>query len=346
MGTMHTERTSYAPDARTARGATARWLHAIAGVLAALAAVLAFGLVGLLVVVWRWVRGTRHGEQSCRGCRRRRYLTFGVTSLLAALVLVGGGLSVHQSTSGPSLPTCRTTEQAAHVPGSSGVPPMEVAGGEAWSQTRQILTAPVSGLTRLYVDDRGGGLCEGKSMTVGFLPSAASGSGAAVGGVVLIDAKSRASAGDWEALAHHESRHVNQWAALTLAGGPLAMPVLYAVDDAFFPDSLNHFERAAGLEDGGYPGVDSWAPQPQWVDVTVFGLILLVVFRRRLRWASRVLIGGRAGAAARQGGLCPVHTKGWFRPASPTCLRPLSEDSSRDAAGVQLDEPAMDRARV
>lgn len=311
--TVQPERTRDARDARNARGGAARRLHTIARVVAVLAAFLAFGLLGLLVAVWHATRGRQRAEHGCRPCRWRRYLTLGVTSVLAGLVLVGTGLSLHQSTFGPGLPTCRT-EQPAHVPESSNHQAMEVAGGDVWSQSRQILTAPVSGLARLYVNDRGGGLCEVQSTTVGFLPSAASDSGAAVGGVVLIDAKSRASAGDWAALARHESRHVNQWAALTLAGGPAAMPVLYAVDDAFFPDSLNHFERAAGLEDGGYPGAESWGPQPQWVDVTVLGLILIVAFRRRLRWASRVLTGGSAAAAAHQDGLCPLHSTGWFRP--------------------------------
>jgi hypothetical protein len=55
-----------------------------------------------------------------------------------------------------------------------------------------------------------------------------------------------------EALAAHEARHRAQWAVATVIGGPLALPIAYAIDDFFFPGSRNHFERQAGLETGGY----------------------------------------------------------------------------------------------
>ena len=53
-------------------------------------------------------------------------------------------------------------------------------------------------------------------------------------------------------LAGHEARHRPQWAVATVIGGPLALPVAYAIDDFFFPGARNHFERQAGLESGGY----------------------------------------------------------------------------------------------
>jgi hypothetical protein len=43
------------------------------------------------------------------------------------------------------------------------------------------------------------------------------------------------SRGNEEALGRHASRHVDQWAVATVAGGPLAFPVAYALDGAFFP---------------------------------------------------------------------------------------------------------------
>lgn len=328
MQTVQAERPPRVPISRDAQDVPARRLHAAARVVAELAGLLAFGLIGLLVAVWLGARRKQRAQRDCRGCRRRRYFALVVTFGLAALVLAGAGLAVHQHTNGPGLPTCET-EPSARVQGSMERPSMDGAGGAAWSQSRQILTAPVSGLARGYVNDRGGGLCEGRSMTVAFLPSAASNSGLAVGGVVLIDAASPTGAGDWEALARHESRHVNQWATLTLAGGPLAMPLLYAVDDAFFPDSRNHFERAAGLEDGGYARVDDFGPRPDWTDVAILGLLVVAVFRRRIRWASRVLIGGSTAAAAHQPGLCPVHTRGWFHPAPAT-----SRTSDQTSSGV------------
>ena len=160
-------------------------------------------------------------------------------------------------------------------------------------------------------------------MTLAFLPSAASDSTVAVGNVVLASDQSPMRKGNGKALARHESRHVTQWATLTLAGGPLAMPLLYAVDEAFFPHSRNHFERAAGLADGGYPHPGSFGPQLQWAKLGVLGMLLVTVSRRRLRWTSRVLTGGAAAAAARHPDLCPLHTPGWFRPITTReSLRP------------------------
>lgn len=155
-------------------------------------------------------------------------------------------------------------------------------------------------------------------MTLAFLPSAASDSKVAVGGVVLTGDRSSVGEADWKALANHESRHVTQWATLTLAGGPLAMPLLYAVDEAFFPRSRNHFERAAGLEDGGYSHPEGLGPRPQWAKVGVMGMLLVTVGWRRLRWTSRVLTGGAAAGAAHQRGLCPLHSRGWFRLPAPS----------------------------
>jgi hypothetical protein len=200
--------------------------------------------------------------------------------------------------------------------------------GDVWLQTRQVLTAPVSGLVRHYVTDRGGGLCERGSMTLAFLPSAASDSAVAVGSVVLTGGQAGVrEEGKWQALARHESRHVTQWAALTLIGGPSAMPLAYSVDEAFFPESRNHFERAAGLQDGGYRRPEDFAPRPQWTKVGVMGMLLVAVGWRRFRWASRLLIGGSAAAAARQRGRCPLHSRGWFRLLGTT--RELDPDHDR-----------------
>ena len=289
---------------RPGRGATFRWV----GVLAAL---LAFGLLGLLVGAWHLRRGRPSADLACRSCRRRRGLALAGTFLLAGLVLVGSGMAVHQTVSGPTLPQCDSEprEPAAADPGHS--PGAAVRG--IWLQSRQALTAPVTGLARHYVADRGGGLCQGRSMTLAFLPSAASDSSVAVGSVVLTDDRSSVREDNWKPLANHESRHVTQWATLTLTAGPLTMPLLYAVDDAFFPHSRNHFERAADLDDGGYPQPEDFGPRPQWTKVGAIGMLLLMAGRRRLRWISRVLIGGAAAAIACQRGLCPVHSRGWFR---------------------------------
>lgn len=114
-------------------------------------------------------------------------------------------------------------------------------------------------------------------------------------------------------LGEHESHHLDQWAVFTLAGGPLAFPTAYHLDNAFFPYSLNHFERAAGLALGGYPIPDSYGPDPLWRLVAVISVVSAVAFRSRLRLLSRVLVGGREQLRRSRPQRCPRHSTGWFR---------------------------------
>jgi MYXO-CTERM domain-containing protein len=108
---------------------------------------------------------------------------------------------------------------------------------------------------------------------------------------------------------------------LTVIGGPLAFPAAYYVDGAFFPFSRNHFERAASLTDGGYSGPPDKKPAPLPGAVAAIAVVLLLVMRRRIRWLTRILVAGRAGAAAHLTGRCALHTTGWFRhPAQPSLV--------------------------
>ncbi|MDF1602103.1 hypothetical protein PZ894_00930 [Nocardioides sp. YIM 152315] len=297
-----------------------RWLGRLAALLAL---ILAFGLLGLLAGLWHVTHGRRSAHPTCRGCRRRRRVALAGTSALAGLVLLGAGMATDQLMNGPGLPSCGPelpTHTTARLDGSG-----TAEAGGVWLTARQVLTAPVSGLARHYVDDRGGGLCKGDSMTLAFMPSAASESSFAVGSVVLTRDKSEMrEKGQWKALASHESRHVTQWAVLDLIGGPLAMPVLYSLDEALYPDSRNHFERAASLVDGGYPHPEDFGPRPQWAKVGVIGMLLVALGWRRLRWSSRVLAGGATAAAASQPGRCPLHSRGWFRLDALDGTRPHS----------------------
>lgn len=313
MLTLETRPSYEVPGAPNTRGSDTQALRTTVRLLGLFAAMLAFGLLGLVVGTWHLTRGRRRADPACHCCRRRRHLALVGTVALAGLVLLGTGMTVNQHHSRPGLPRC-ATELPGPAAGNKPGHPLNTV----WLRARQVLTAPVSGLASRYVDNRGGGLCEGGSMTLAFLPSAASHSAVTVGGVVLTGTTTSTSGPDWEAMASHESRHITQWALLTLAGGPLAMPILYTADNAFFPQSRNHFERAAGLQDGGYPRPDDFGPRPQWSKVTVIGLLLVATGRRRLRWASRVLTGGARAAEAHHPGLCPVHSPGWFRlPTGP-----------------------------
>lgn len=308
LRTAETVQNQGVSSAHEAPGVALIGLRAMVRGVGMLAALLAFGLLGALAGVRQLIRGRQMSDPACACCRRRRIFARAGTFVLAGLVLAGSALAVHQHVSGPGLPRCGTERATTDLNHS-----LAEVGGGAWLQTRQLLTAPVTGLVRHYVNDRGGGLCAAGPVTLAFLPSAASDSTFAVGSVILTDDQSPMSEGNGTALARHESRHVTQWALLTLAGGPLAMPLLYAADEAFFPHSRNHFERAADLDDGGYPQPEGLGPQPQWAKVGVLVMLLLVVGRRRLRWISRVFTGGAAAAVARQRGLCPLHSRGWFR---------------------------------
>ncbi|MGM0928783.1 MAG: hypothetical protein ACQEXN_03615 [Actinomycetota bacterium] len=124
-------------------------------------------------------------------------------------------------------------------------------------------------------------------------------------------------------LAKHESRHVDQWAAGNVLAGPFAFPAAYIIDGALFPSSRNHFERAAGLSDGAYPPApDNW-PAPRWPDTAAIAIIALLIFRRRLRWLTRVAVGGRLYTRVHEPMRCPVHTRGWWLPlGTPPVLSP------------------------
>jgi hypothetical protein len=88
-------------------------------------------------------------------------------------------------------------------------------------------------------------------------------------------------------LAGHEARHRPQWAVATVLAGPLAFPVVYAIDNFFFPGSRNHFERMAGLESGFYPRTGT-GPVLGPAQIIVLVLLVagtaawLIVWRRRI----------------------------------------------------------------
>ncbi|MGH3096231.1 MAG: hypothetical protein ACRDMV_09565 [Streptosporangiales bacterium] len=233
-------------------------------------------------------------------------------AVIATLVLVGTGMRIYNQAALRPMPRCgaewflrgelpaqRLTKDQSHV----------------WHWARNIVTAPATGLTDGYARARDMGLCTTGSLTIAFLPSKQATSGTTVGHIFLTRGRPGLKGIGAQALALHESRHVDQWTVLTLAGGPLALPVLYTVDETFFPGARNHFERGAGLVDGGYDQPASFGPKPVWAGVVLLGLLLLLLARRRVRWLSRVARAGRTGASRAEPGRCAVHTRGWFRVA-------------------------------
>src|SRR5699024_12562808 len=112
----------------------------------------------------------------------------------------------------------------------------------------------------------------------------------------------------------YDRRHAVHWAVCTFCCVTQSLPVAYFAVDAILPASRNPFERGAGLEAGGYSSPPDTLPAPRWPETAVLLLIVLLLARRRLRWASRVVLGGRHHATAHAPGRCRLHTRGWVHP--------------------------------
>jgi hypothetical protein len=264
------------------------------------------GLLGLLVH-GAHRRGFRLGDpHSCRQCRLRQRAGRAVVVALSLLMLTGTAMWVHQRFASPSLPDCASSADASKWRLS---PSWSTPENEAWRRTRTALAAPITGIAYHYADSRGGGLCSAESVTVAFVPSAASDTALTVGDVFMTGLPED----DAREIAQHESAHVSQWAVLNLAGGPAALPVLYSLDETLFPGARNHFERAAGLEQGNYRQPSGYGPNPQWGKIAGVGVLVVLLFWRRLRWASRALRHGSAGARYHEGGRCCLHSRGWVQ---------------------------------
>ncbi|MFI7063711.1 hypothetical protein ACIBL3_22185 [Kribbella sp. NPDC050124] len=199
----------------------------------------------------------------------------------------------------------------------------DVSPPRIWGVAREVVNAPTTGLGLLASRGAGMSECAGPPLTVAFWEAPRlSGGGSTVGSTfvawmpagydstsVLPGAHGYGSAddrlepaapyirygpnisdtrADESQLARHESRHTDQWAVGTLIGGPLAFPLAYYADSAFFPGSRNHFERAAGLADGDYsePPDNRPAPIPGAMPVAA-GLLALLLYRQ-LRRLQRI----------------------------------------------------------
>jgi hypothetical protein len=225
--------------------------------------------------------------------------------VLAAVSVTGFGLRV--SWKARELPACVADTSIAT--GRRVVDPMP-QDGSLWSSARSALTAPASGLALGFAELRGQDLCSvgEPPITLALVPQANDRPGSMVGEVFLASPTPRINAVRAAELARHESRHVDQWALCSLIGGLALLPVAYLVDETLYPGSENHFEQSAGLDAGGYDPApaDPVGPQP-WA-IALWVVVVLVLARRRVRWASRTLV--RQGST-HDPGRCPVHTTGW-----------------------------------
>ena len=283
---------------------------------------------------------------SCTVCAVHQRVRGIAVVVVAALLVAGAGARVQEAFA-PQIP-CHS-----HITADGQIKPeprLRISPPAPWSITRNFLVAPISGVGVLTGRSLEMESCSGPSLWVMFWhPPRTSGGGTMLGDVFVawmppvapwgplsVYGYAIADEGQYvrygpnisqtrseEAkLAVHESRHVDQWAVCNLLAGPFAFPAAYLIDGALFPSSRNHFERAAGLSDGAYPPApDNW-PAPRWPDAAAIALIALLIFRRRLRWLSRVVVCGRAHAGDHAPMRCPVHTRGWPQPAVAPAMPP------------------------
>ena len=206
------------------------------------------GLVGLLLAVAGTVRG--------RAPSRLR------------LAVVGAGAAVQL-----------VLAASFAVAGTTG-------GAGAWETTRAVVNAPVSGAALLYGIGKGGHAYQNDNGTTAVvLDDGVVRAGTMFGTVFVTDQRMETETPRTDRLGKHEARHADQWAAFSIAAGPAAFPTLYALDETFFPGAFNHFERQAGLADGGYDipsDCPSIAGRLTLVSLALLGGSVLVV-RRRLR---------------------------------------------------------------
>lgn len=230
------------------------------------------GVLGLLL----WWRVRRAGPRTGRLPRVRR------AALILALALVVVGSVNRLGTAIAPAPGCAQRDQ---------FPPAASAqdNGILLLATK-IATWVPSGLALLYVELHGDQVCvygPRDQLVAAEANRGTTDAAVTIGDVVLTGPSS--SYAERPRLADHESRHRTQWAWFTLAAGPFAFPAAYWADEFFFPDSRNHFERAAGLRDGDYTPAGA-GPVLGWPQLAVLELLattaVTVLAWRRARRAA------------------------------------------------------------
>lgn len=294
--------------------------------------------LGLLGAVWLLPSVRRRRARRAAGCRRcgRNARVAAVVIPAGALLLVAGAVVRTQAAVFPLVPC------SAHLLTSGAVVPEPIprlSVPPTWDVARRVVLSGVSGLALAGGRLVGMDACQSSQPVVFWRPPRTSAGGSIVGETFVawnvVDNGGRPSErhgfgimgeqtylrfgpnitrGPEEnaALAVHESRHVDQAAVLTTIGGPVVMPLLYTVDDAFYPAARNHFERAAGLDAGGYSTSPGTEPDPQWAVVGGIVALLAFVLRTRIRLLSRMLARGRAAGGGHAPDRCPRHSPGWF----------------------------------
>jgi hypothetical protein len=250
--------------------------------LGALGMVLLFGLLGL---AWWWWRH-RPGQQPAGQYRRVR-----AALVAAGLVLIAVGAVWRLASTIESVPGCAPPggAQAAARNGPIGVSLL----------AQKAVTWPETGIGLLYSRAGDAHVCLSRSADyyVAVHTDNIAGARAMTLGDIVLTPGFNLSRERLREVVAHEARHRVQWTVGTVIGGPLAFPVVYGIDDFFFPGSRNHFERQAGLEAGGYDRTGTGpvlGPAQLAVLAVLAAIILVALLRARRRRAS-------AGSQSRTG---------------------------------------------
>lgn len=238
--------------------------------MTAISAVLLGGLLGF---AWWWRRG-RYGPRSPGRYRRVR-----IGAVAAGVFLIGLGTAWRVAEAIALTSPCSSPNEARTTP---------PRGFDAALVAEKALTWPETGLGMLYARADRAPFCWSRtaSFYVAVHANAIGGANATNVGDIVLSPRFDLTREQLRTLAGHEARHRPQWAVATVIAGPLAFPVVYAIDNFFFPGSRNHFERMAGLESGFYPRTGTGPVLgPAQIVVLVLlgaGLVTLVVRRRRI----------------------------------------------------------------
>ena len=240
-----------------------------------------FGVLGLLgagLLRWRAGPGSRFS-----------HVGQGAVAVGFLVLLAGAGWRSVEVFTG--IDECRpppeieryATEQAAEA--AISISPLE-----------QVMTWPISGVAMLYGRAAGAEICyfeAHKYYRLTFERWPLSRGSFFVGNVLMSRPLEDKGVDRVLELSGHEVKHRRQWAVATVIAGPLAFPAAYSIDNLFFPDAANHFERAAGLEEGGYD-TDRTAPLLGWQEwLLVGGIIAGIEFAWLAMRGKWLLRGGR-----------------------------------------------------
>ena len=207
--------------------------------LGACAAVLLAGILGLIGWLWWWWRRRRReGEPPVARLRRTRAALVALGLLVIAL-----GAAWRLAIVFKPVPEC--SPLGGPLPASPVSAQVVAEKAATWAAT---------GIGILYSQATGAHVCFTRleNYYVALNANHIAGASAVTVGDVVLKPGLDMPREDLKGLVGHEAVHRTQWAVGTVAGGPLAFPIVYGITNFFFPGARNPFERMAGLEAGFY----------------------------------------------------------------------------------------------